>query len=47
MSSEQEQIQPKEYIFKLKKGEYEIELKSTDEAFIQEQMDIWRKQMLR
>lgn len=31
-----------EYIFKLKKGEIEIELRSDDPKFIEEQLDIWR-----
>jgi hypothetical protein len=32
-----------EYIFKLKKGEIEIELRSDDPDFIEEQLEIWRK----
>ena len=35
----------KEYNFKMKKGDIEIELSSTDEDFIKEQMEIWRNQL--
>ena len=35
----------KEYNFKMKKGDIEIELSSTDEEFIKEQMEIWRNQL--
>lgn len=31
-----------EYIFKLKKGDIEIELRSDDPEFIEEQLNIWR-----
>jgi hypothetical protein len=31
-----------EYIFKLKKGDIEIELKSDDPRFIEDQLEIWR-----
>lgn len=31
-----------EYVFKLKKGEIEIELRSDDPKFIEEQLNIWR-----
>ena len=31
-----------EYVFKLKKGDIEIELRSDDAKFIEEQLDIWR-----
>jgi hypothetical protein len=31
-----------EYIFKLKKGDLELELKSDDARFIEIQMDNWR-----
>lgn len=31
-----------EYIFKLKKGDIEIELKSDDPKFIEDQLNIWR-----
>lgn len=37
----------KEYTFKMKKGDIEIELSSTDENFIQEQLEIWRNQLLK
>ncbi len=37
----------KEYTFKMKKGDIEIELSSTDEDFIQEQLEIWRNQLLK
>ena len=32
-----------EYVFKLKKGEVEIELKSDDTEFIEEQWKKWKK----
>lgn len=32
-----------EYIFKLKKGDIEIELRSDDPNFIEDQLKIWRK----
>ena len=32
-----------EYVFKLKKGEVEIELKSDDTEFIEEQLKKWRE----
>lgn len=35
-----------EYIFKLKKGELELELKSDDAHFIEQQMDAWRNMLL-
>ena len=35
-----------EYVFKMKKGEIEIELKSDDPKFIEEQMDKLRKAIL-
>jgi hypothetical protein len=35
-----------EYIFKLKKGELELELKSDDAQFIEAQMDAWRSLIL-
>ena len=31
-----------EYVFKLKKGDIEIELKSDDPNFIEDQLNIWR-----
>ena len=31
-----------EYIFKLKKGDIEIELRSDDPKFIEDQLNIWR-----
>lgn len=39
-------MEEKEFTFKMKKGEIEIELTSTDEDFIKEQLEIWRKQLL-
>lgn len=39
-------MEEKEYTFKMKKGDIEIELTSTDESFIKEQLEIWRKQLL-
>jgi hypothetical protein len=35
-----------DYIFKLKKGELELELKSDDAQFIESQMDAWRSLLL-
>jgi hypothetical protein len=35
-----------EYVFKLKKGELELELKSDDAQFIEAQMENWRKMIL-
>jgi hypothetical protein len=35
-----------EYIFKLKKGDLELELKSDDARFIEQQMDNWRNMLL-
>ena len=35
-----------EYVFKLKKGELELELKSDDAKFIEIQMDNWRNMLL-
>jgi len=31
-----------DYVFKMKKGEIEIELKSDDSKFIEEQLEKWR-----
>lgn len=36
-----------EYVFKMKKGEIEIELKSDDSMFIEEQLDKWRNALLK
>ncbi len=35
-----------EYVFKMKKGDIEIELKSDDSKFIEDQMDKWREAIL-
>ncbi|MEI7473887.1 MAG: hypothetical protein WCK67_03835 [bacterium] len=35
-----------EYVFKMKKGEIEIELKSDDARFIEDQLDKWREALL-
>jgi hypothetical protein len=35
-----------EYIFKLRKGELELELRSNDSQFIESQMETWRQQLL-
>ncbi len=35
-----------EYIFKMKKGEIEIELKSDDLAFVENQMNKWREELI-
>lgn len=35
-----------EYLFKLKKGELELELKSDDAQFIEAQMTHWRNSLL-
>lgn len=40
-------MEEKEYTFKMKKGDIDIELTSTDETFIKEQLEIWRKQLLK
>ena len=40
-------MEEKEYTFKMKKGDIDIELTSTDEEFIKEQLEIWRKQLLK
>ncbi len=36
-----------EYVFKMKKGDIEIELKSDDAKFIEEQLDKWREALLK
>jgi len=36
-----------EYVFKMKKGDIEIELKSDDSRFIEEQLDKWRNALLK
>ncbi len=36
-----------EYIFKMKKGEIEIELKSDDSKFIEDQLDKWRDALIK
>ncbi|MGE0200262.1 MAG: hypothetical protein AB7P76_04765 [Candidatus Melainabacteria bacterium] len=35
-----------EYVFKLKKGDLELELKSDDAKFIETQMDNWRNMLV-
>jgi hypothetical protein len=35
-----------EYVFKLKKGELELELRSDDAQFVEQQMQQWRQQLL-
>jgi hypothetical protein len=35
-----------EYVFKLKKGDLELELKSDDAHFIEAQMETWREVLL-
>ena len=35
-----------EYVFKLKKGELELELRSDDPVFVEQQMAQWRQQLL-
>ena len=35
-----------EYIFKMKKGDIEIELKSDDLEFVEEQLNKWREELL-
>jgi hypothetical protein len=35
-----------EYVFKLKKGELELELRSDDPTFVEQQMAQWRQQLL-
>ena len=36
-----------DYVFKMKKGEVEIELKSDDTKFVEEQLDKWRDAILK
>jgi hypothetical protein len=36
-----------EYVFKMKKGDVEIELKSDDTKFIEEQLNKWREEILK
>jgi len=40
-------MEEKQYTFKMKKGDIEIELTSTDEDFIKEQLETWRSQLLK
>lgn len=35
-----------EYVFRLKKGDLELELKSDDAQFIEQQMDNWRNVLI-
>ena len=35
-----------EYVFKMKKGDIEIELKSDDLEFVEEQLNKWRDELL-
>ncbi len=35
-----------EYVFKMKKGDIEIELKSDDLEFVEEQLNKWRDDMM-
>jgi hypothetical protein len=35
-----------EYVFKLKKGELELELKSNDPQFIEAQLENWREALI-
>lgn len=35
-----------EYVFKLKKGDLELELRSDDAQFIESQMDSWRNVLI-
>lgn len=36
-----------EYLFKFKKGDVEIELKSDDPKFIEDQLDKWKEALLK
>lgn len=36
-----------DYVFKFKKGEVEIELKSDDPKFVEDQLDKWRDMLLK
>lgn len=36
-----------EYVFKMKKGDIEIELKSDDIEFVEEQLNKWRDELLK
>lgn len=40
-------MEEKEYSFKIKKGDVEIELKSSDTKFIEEQLERWREMLLK
>lgn len=40
-------MEEQEYTFKVKKGDVEIELKSTDTKFIEEQLEKWRELLLK
>lgn len=40
-------MEEKEYTFKVKKGDVEIELKSSDTKFIEEQLEKWRELLLK
>ena len=40
-------INMSDYVFKFKKGEVEIELKSEDPKFIEDQLDKWRDALLK
>lgn len=35
-----------EYVFKMKKGDVEIELKSDDTEFVEEQLNKWREDIM-
>ncbi len=35
-----------DFVFKMKKGEIEIELKSDDSKFVEEQLDKWREALI-
>jgi len=36
-----------EYVFKIKKGDIEIEISSDDEKFIEEELSKWREDILK
>jgi hypothetical protein len=45
-ASQKDRATVSEYVFKLKKGDLELELKSDDSKFIETQMDNWRNMLI-
>lgn len=46
LASQKDRDTVSEYVFKLKKGDLELELKSDDSKFIETQMDNWRNMLI-